>query len=290
MVLNSVCYSILMGVNTALETFVSQAYGRKNLRECGLYLHRAVLIITALFVPLCLILTQMPLAFRYFGMDPETSSQALDYVWFQMIGVLLHTIADSIDLMLAAMGYTYIIVILQVSVIPFHIVFCYLFVHYLGLGLLGAAYAANCTAVVTLTLQLAYAIRLKEISAAFYMPTRRAFRNLWQFFQLAAPGSLMLILEYLNWEILVLIAGTFNNNSMLAAMVIICTIGGSLITIPYGMSISAGAMVGNALGSNQPNAAKANAKLIMMASVLVSISVTLTLVVFKETIIMIYDD
>jgi len=58
-----------------------------------------------------------------------------------MIGVLLHTVADSIDLMLAAMGYTYIIVILQVSVIPFHIAFCYFFVHYLGLGLLGAAYA-----------------------------------------------------------------------------------------------------------------------------------------------------
>jgi len=100
----------------------------------------------------------------------------------------------------------------------------------------------------------------------------------------------MLILEYLNWEILVLIAGTFNNNGMLAAMVIICTIGGSLITIPYGMSISAVAMVGNALGANRPNEAKANAKLIMMASVLVSVSVTLCLVVFKETIIMIYDD
>ena len=100
----------------------------------------------------------------------------------------------------------------------------------------------------------------------------------------------MLILEYLNWEILVLIAGTFQNNAMLAAMVIICTIGGSLITIPYGMSISAVAMVGNALGSNHPSEAKANAKLIMFASFFVSISVTLTLVVFKETMIQIYDD
>jgi MATE family multidrug resistance protein len=170
-------------------------------------------------------------------------------------------------------------------VIPFHIAFCYLFVHYLGLGLKGAAYACNLTAVLTLFMQIAYAIRLKEISAAFYWPTKRAFRNLWPFFMLAAPGSLMLILEYLNWEILVLIAGTFNDNSLLAAMVIICTVGGSLITIPYGMSISAVAMVGNALGSNKPNEAKSNAKLIMTVSVIVSLSVTMTMSVFKETII-----
>ena len=112
MVLNIVCYSILMGVNTALETFVSQAYGRKNLRECGLYLHRAILIIILIFIPLSIIISQMPLAFEKFGIEKEVSAFALDFVWYQMLGVLLHSIADSIDLMLAAMGYTYIIVIL----------------------------------------------------------------------------------------------------------------------------------------------------------------------------------
>lgn len=165
-----------------------------------------------------------------------------------MIGVFFHTIADSIDLMMAAMGYTYIIVILQVSVIPFHIGFCYLLTNYFEFGLIGTAYACNCTAILTLALQLAYAMRVEEIKDAFFFPVKRSFRKLWDFFCLAAPGSLMLILEYLNWEILVLIAGTFRNNDMLAAMVIICTVGGSLITIPYGFSISAVAMVGNALG------------------------------------------
>jgi Na+-driven multidrug efflux pump len=31
-------YTTMIGINTALETLVSQAYGRKNIYECGLFL------------------------------------------------------------------------------------------------------------------------------------------------------------------------------------------------------------------------------------------------------------
>lgn len=60
--------------------------------------------------------------------------------------------ADSISLMLAAMGFTYIIVILQVIVIPIHMITCYIFVHKLGFGLVGTAYASNISGLLTLLL------------------------------------------------------------------------------------------------------------------------------------------
>jgi len=50
MVINLLPYAIMIGVNTALETLVSQAYGRDNMRDCGLYLHRSILVISLLFV------------------------------------------------------------------------------------------------------------------------------------------------------------------------------------------------------------------------------------------------
>ncbi len=49
-------YSIMIGVNTALETFVARAQGRNNLRDCGLYLHRAILIITLIYIPVTIML------------------------------------------------------------------------------------------------------------------------------------------------------------------------------------------------------------------------------------------
>lgn len=42
----------MLGVNSALETFVSQAWGRQNLKDCGLNLHRALLLVTICYIPI----------------------------------------------------------------------------------------------------------------------------------------------------------------------------------------------------------------------------------------------
>jgi Na+-driven multidrug efflux pump len=60
MCVNLTAYSLVVGMNTALETLVSQAYGRKNLRDCGLYLHRAILMIAIMLVPLYSLAPHIP--------------------------------------------------------------------------------------------------------------------------------------------------------------------------------------------------------------------------------------
>lgn len=52
MVVSLTAYSLVIGMNTALETLVSQAFGRRNLKDCGLYLHRAILMVTLFLIPL----------------------------------------------------------------------------------------------------------------------------------------------------------------------------------------------------------------------------------------------
>jgi MATE family multidrug resistance protein len=62
-------YSLVIGMNTALETLVSQAYGRQNLRDCGLYLHRSILMIMILLLPLGIALPYTSGALQYFGVN-----------------------------------------------------------------------------------------------------------------------------------------------------------------------------------------------------------------------------
>jgi Na+-driven multidrug efflux pump len=38
-------YSIIYGLNTALATFIPQAYGLGNLRQCGIFMNRGFIII-----------------------------------------------------------------------------------------------------------------------------------------------------------------------------------------------------------------------------------------------------
>lgn len=55
MVANIFSWSIMCGLNVALETLVSQAYGAKDLKLCGVYLNRARIVCIATFIPSTLI-------------------------------------------------------------------------------------------------------------------------------------------------------------------------------------------------------------------------------------------
>jgi len=69
-----------------------------------------------------------------------------------MPGLFLNSIADALDIFLLGMGKTYIIMYLQLAVIPFHLLFCWLFINVLQHGVVGAANAHNMTAILTFVL------------------------------------------------------------------------------------------------------------------------------------------
>lgn len=50
MILNSMILSSLQGINSNIETLVSQAYGTGNLEICGIYLNRAIVMMTCTFL------------------------------------------------------------------------------------------------------------------------------------------------------------------------------------------------------------------------------------------------
>ena len=53
---NIMCNSILIGLNGAQETLVSQAYGMKELELCGRYLNRGFMLLVVFFIPLAVLL------------------------------------------------------------------------------------------------------------------------------------------------------------------------------------------------------------------------------------------
>jgi len=104
MFMNLVPYAILIGVNTALETLVAQAYGRKNLYECGLLLHRSFFIISCLFLPIFVCVFFLEQIFTSIGMGAEASMHAQHYVKLLIPCMLMNAFGDAIDLFLIAIG------------------------------------------------------------------------------------------------------------------------------------------------------------------------------------------
>lgn len=55
MLLNVCCFAISQGLNGTLETYVSQAYGAKRYKQCGVYLNRARAILLVVLFPVAII-------------------------------------------------------------------------------------------------------------------------------------------------------------------------------------------------------------------------------------------
>ena len=78
---------ILMGMNGALETLVAQAYGADQLGLCGVYLNRARVINTIIFLPLMLILLFTKPILRALGQQEEVIDHAHTYVVSNLLSV-----------------------------------------------------------------------------------------------------------------------------------------------------------------------------------------------------------
>ena len=50
MMINILCFSLLMGMSLALNTFVSQAFGLHEYKLCGIYHNRARFLVTVMFL------------------------------------------------------------------------------------------------------------------------------------------------------------------------------------------------------------------------------------------------
>jgi Na+-driven multidrug efflux pump len=106
MFLNLFPYAVMIGSNSALETLVAQAYGRKNLHECGLLLHKAILFMSFTFVPVCFSAIYLAKILTGLGIDAEVAFYAQSYIRVLLPGMLMNSIGDAIDLFLIAMGFS----------------------------------------------------------------------------------------------------------------------------------------------------------------------------------------
>jgi len=77
MIMNILGLTIAMGLNGALETLSSQAFGSSNLELCGVYLNRGRLILILVYIPITIILLQAERILLAVGQDPEVAKYTL---------------------------------------------------------------------------------------------------------------------------------------------------------------------------------------------------------------------
>ena len=110
---------------------------------------------------------------------------------------------------------------------------------------------------------------------------KRAFKNWGPIIWLAIPGLVMVLAEYLAFEILTF-AASWMSTSHLAAQAVLATIIPLMYQIPMQVSIAASTRIANLIGAALPGPAKTAAKIVLVVACFVGAVNTILLITLKD--------
>ena len=94
MIINMAGVAPQLGLNSGLETLVSQARGSNNLALCGLYLQRGRAILIIAFLPMLVVFLLSKRVLMGLGQDPEVVSQAYVYILIMIPSIFVMGLQD----------------------------------------------------------------------------------------------------------------------------------------------------------------------------------------------------
>ncbi|KAI0387856.1 multidrug and toxin extrusion protein [Hypomontagnella monticulosa] len=273
MTANILCYAPMQGLATSLDTLCAQAYGSGHKHLVGLQLQRMTYFLWTLFIPV--------VALFFFAKDillrivPDERSAELAGLYLRIIiaGVPGFAAFEGGKRFVQSQGLfiatTYVLLIAA----PVNVFINWLLVWHFEWGFIGAPIAVAITQTLMPLLLLSYVIFV-DGSQCWGGFTRRALTNWGPMVWLALPGMVMVVAEWLAFEILTLVASQFGA-SYLAAQSILVTLTSTTFMIPFPVSIAASTRVANLIGARLINAAKTSAKAVWAGCIIGLFNLTL---------------
>jgi MATE family multidrug resistance protein len=158
----------------------------------------------------------------------------------------------------------------------------WLFVWHLGWGFVGAPIAVAITENLLPILLFLY-VRFIDGYQCWGGFDRRALKNWTPMIKLALPGLIMVLAEFLAFEVLTL-SSSWLGSTDLAAQSVLGSVTGLTFQIPFPMSVAASTRIANLIGATLAVPAKTAAKVAVVAAVFVGFFNLFLLSVFRHQI------
>lgn len=207
MVMNVLGLTIAMGLNGALETFTSQAFGSGNLKLCALYLNRGRVILILVYIPITLVLLQSEYILIQLGQNAEVAGYTLEYIKAYLPGLMLMGLIDGQRRFLNMMNQTKAPMAACYISISFHILLSYIFVWKLDYGIQGTGYASTITNLINYFALLVLSYCIPDIHEAIAWPDSRALYGLCEYLRIGIPSTIALCLQFWVYDFMILMAG-----------------------------------------------------------------------------------
>ena len=289
MFINMFVYGTFEGMNGAIDTFVAQSFGARDMYQCNLIFNRSRIINTFVFIPVTFLLLSSRYILDLLNQPKVVSEYAQTYLLYQIPGLFAVMQFDTLRRYLQAQGCFDLPTKTLIFTFIFHILLISTVMHFVKYDpLIVCSMTTNCT------LFLDYVV-LKYMSSEYlertnYLPLLTGAFDGWsEYLALAIPSAFILCAEWWMYEALTLFAGWLGV-VYLATLIIIFNVHNLVYDVSYGLSQAASSQIGRTLAEIGKKTAKKLLKFILMFQMFICMIITVGYYFCNKEIIKIYTD
>jgi len=254
MTANITGYAVYHGLTTSLDTLCAQAYGSGNKKLVGLYLQRMVFFCWVITIPIAILWASGTEILKLIVPEEEIAVLAGSYLKILIIGAPGYAAFEASKRYVQAQGRFDANLYVLLVAAPLNVLMHWLFVWQFDWGFIGCPIAVVITECL---MPLFLFLYVRFIGGMECWPgfTRKAFTNWGPMVRLALPGLIMVLAEFLAFEILTLASARITAEH-LAANTVLQSVSVLTYQLPFPLSIASSTRVANLIGAGLPDAAK----------------------------------
>nr|XP_043630753.1 protein DETOXIFICATION 51-like [Erigeron canadensis] len=266
-------YSVLAGLALGMEPLCSQAFGAHRPKVLSITLHRAVIFLLVVCVPIAFLWLNTAWILIYLHQDQNIARVAQTYLVFTLPDLVSNSFIHPTRIYLRAQGITVPLTLASFIGTLLQLPLNYLLVYRFGLGVVGVASASSISNFVVLVSLVFYVWWTGLHLPTWTSPTRECLTGWGPLVRLAAPSCVSVCLEWWWYEIMIVLCGLLvDPNATVASMGILIQTTALLYVFPSSLSFAVSTRVGNELGANRPDKARVSAMVSVFFSGLMGIS------------------
>jgi MATE family multidrug resistance protein len=275
-------YAVYQGLATSLDTLCAQAYGSGRPHLVGLQLQRMLLFLLLITIPISTIWFFGTQLLSLIVPEQETARLAGLYLKILIAGAPGYAAFESGKRYVQAQGIFSATMYILLVCAPLNAFLNWFMVWHLRWGFIGAPIAVSVTETVMPICLFLY-VKFIDGYQCWGGFDRRALSNWGPMIKLALPGLVMVLAEFLAFEILTL-SSSWLGPTELAAQSVLGSITGLTFQIPFPMSVAASTRIANLIGATLAVPAKKAAAVAVAASVIVGVGNLLLLSLLRDQI------
>ena len=208
--------SLMWGLSTGAETLGSQAWGAGNKKRLGLICQRAFLIGLVAVLPCWAVYLNVAPILSLLKQDPEVTHYVNLYIYGFLPALPLTALYIAVMKFLQTQQVVLPVVFAGLFSNAFNVLFHYVFINVLDLGMLGAALSTDLTILIFALTLLLY-IRVKNLHRECWEGWSWESLDGWrEYLRLAIPGMFMICLEWWAFEIGMVTTGLLGKDYLAA--------------------------------------------------------------------------